>query len=256
MTTTFLEYVCTKLLGRPLSTNGKGESYWECPYCESPKFHTRDVSPRYPAGQQKFSCYRCSKWGDAWDLLEHLYLNEGHQRLMRRWKKLREDWEALEDERDAKRSTAQRKKIHAGRSRRPSTSSRSISSSGADGATFLRSDPRAVGEAFDSLTEGEVVTLSRALDIAVRKRVSLKMLANYCHSAVSERILDNPAKFKLIMRERRHLDECQDRDCDEDVCRQARGLKPLTDKQYLARQRRKKRETQLWRDADDEEGDT
>src|SRR5690349_899535 len=68
---TFLEYVCSELLGPPLRVCGEGEAFWECPWCGSPKFHTRPVSKQFP--RQKVACYRCAQWGDAYDLLRHLY---------------------------------------------------------------------------------------------------------------------------------------------------------------------------------------
>src|SRR5438552_1089868 len=61
---TFLEFVCRKLLGPPVSG-----SCWRCPYCDS---NGASFSVRPPKGDLpiKFKCHRCGEWGDEFDLMK------------------------------------------------------------------------------------------------------------------------------------------------------------------------------------------
>lgn len=68
----FLQFVCTKLLG-PAAKHGKsGESYWRCPFHndKTPSFHTLPSSTRHP---DKFNCFGCGKWGDHIDMIAHCF---------------------------------------------------------------------------------------------------------------------------------------------------------------------------------------
>src|SRR5437016_5020401 len=67
---TFLEYVAMRLMGRPVYS-----SCWPCPYCDSTRasLSVRPPKAGYPI---KFKCFRCSAWGDEFDLIQHFYPTE------------------------------------------------------------------------------------------------------------------------------------------------------------------------------------
>jgi hypothetical protein len=71
---TFLQYVATALLGKPISKGGQpGEWYWECPFCGKEKFHTL---PSRKENKDKFRCFVCGEWGDEWDIITKIALPE------------------------------------------------------------------------------------------------------------------------------------------------------------------------------------
>ena len=75
---TFLEYVCRRVMGPPVS----GASSWHCPFCDSPhaSFHVRPPKDNL---RIRFNCFRCDKWGDEYDLAKYLYPEPYPQRVER-----------------------------------------------------------------------------------------------------------------------------------------------------------------------------
>lgn len=70
---TFLQFVCTELLGQPYRVDKRG-AFWVCPFCgDMDAFHTRPIDRRWPTGHKKFKCFNrdCGAWGDAWDLIRY-----------------------------------------------------------------------------------------------------------------------------------------------------------------------------------------
>ncbi|WP_168564997.1 hypothetical protein [Crateriforma spongiae] len=60
----FLEYVATKLIGRPTA-----RKQWVCPWCNEAQLKVRPPKRDYAI---KFKCWNCDKWGDAMDLATKL----------------------------------------------------------------------------------------------------------------------------------------------------------------------------------------
>jgi hypothetical protein len=81
----FLEYLCEKLYGPPFGRR-HGTSYWPCPKCDSPKFHTM---PPKSGCKDRAKCYRCNWLADGHDLLiEHGVKDYGERRMqIEQWKK-------------------------------------------------------------------------------------------------------------------------------------------------------------------------
>jgi transcription elongation factor Elf1 len=67
--TTLLEFVLVKLIGPPYRTIGNGESYWNCPQCDSDSFHTMPDKPE--EFKHRAKCWSCgdSCRGDAIDMV-------------------------------------------------------------------------------------------------------------------------------------------------------------------------------------------
>jgi hypothetical protein len=96
---TFFEFVCHELLGPPSRSPGDGESYWECPRCCSPKFHTK---PHRPPFKDRFKCFRCDFWGDAADLILLRYPEDDYDARVACLHQLHQQHEAWEAEEEAR----------------------------------------------------------------------------------------------------------------------------------------------------------
>lgn len=84
---TFLEFVCTRLLGPPLVNKGNGECEWNCPACLAPrKFHTRPHTPEF---LDRFSCYKCDEFGHERDFLKLMGVRHEAERIkiVREWRR-------------------------------------------------------------------------------------------------------------------------------------------------------------------------
>lgn len=70
---TFLQYVCTRLIGAPVRHGAKGESWWHCPLGlhtdKTPSFHTL---PAKQGCRDYWKCFGCHRGGDEFQLLRHL----------------------------------------------------------------------------------------------------------------------------------------------------------------------------------------
>jgi hypothetical protein len=92
---TFLEYVLTKCLGRPISRQGEGVSYWNCPRCDDRHFHTMPDKPPHP---HKFKCWNKVHgvggwWGDELDMLKEFHPDEPYGDRRERLEILRQEWQ-------------------------------------------------------------------------------------------------------------------------------------------------------------------
>ena len=67
----FLEYILSRYLGRPTSSRGGGVSYWPCPKCEHPSFHTMPLKEGFKHRARCWSS-ECDFRGDAADMLKVL----------------------------------------------------------------------------------------------------------------------------------------------------------------------------------------
>src|SRR4051794_894461 len=66
--TTFLQYVCERLMGPPTRrTAHDGESYWTCPFHGGDSFHTM---PSVPGQKDRYKCFGCGALGDEADLMK------------------------------------------------------------------------------------------------------------------------------------------------------------------------------------------
>lgn len=199
---TFLEYTCTTLLGPPHKSLAHGEHYWDCPACQSPKFHTRPHKPPY---KDRFSCWRCGFWGTEIDLLRCLYPDEAQSDLSRRWKMLREEWSQLDPSETIQADDG------------PASSPSILPGVRGPERPCHKTDLE-LKPLYDGLTVVQKHYLIAALKIARDREADLTELAEYTDAMDTfERETDSLHKMM-----------CDDPECDVDVCRKARGLAPLT----------------------------
>ena len=202
-----LEFVCKRLMGPPVCG-----SCWRCPFCDS---SGSSFSVRPPKGDYaiKFKCFRCDRWGDELDLLEHFYPDEDKSQICARWTKLRHQHESARPE--SKSSFSLRGTGHT----------RSV---GQQHSTY-RDDPQDValvwsdlGDEFRDDDEISNALLVRVLTPIVERceasNVSVPTFLKYCQD------------FEDFIRksDQQHLAGCDDPECEADVCRVARGLRSLT----------------------------
>jgi hypothetical protein len=87
---TVLQYVCGQLLGEPIREGAPGESYFDCPFCGSSKFHTLPHRPEY---KDRWKCWACGERGDVFDLLAWAYPHEDFGQRRNRLTFLQMDYE-------------------------------------------------------------------------------------------------------------------------------------------------------------------
>ena len=193
--TTFLQYVCERLLGSPERRGVAGESYWCCPFHNDthPSFHTLPSKPGY---KERWCCFGCGMRGDEADLMREVMPGEGWDRRRARLVEWRQDY-------DRECEAAVSSVILPG-----TGSGRELQNAQVDHAAKL-----AENAWFDKLTDAE-----RELLIVLKERVgsevSLDLLAR-----VGRRYRE-----WFVASEAQHRAECRDADCG---CRLARGLSPL-----------------------------
>jgi hypothetical protein len=90
--TTLLQYVAAHLMGPPDSCGQPGESYWTCPRCASPKWHTL---PRREGYKDRFLCWACNYRGDEDDLLAWFYPRETYGQRVDRLGRLQAEYGGL-----------------------------------------------------------------------------------------------------------------------------------------------------------------
>jgi hypothetical protein len=92
----FLEFVCEKLMGPPISSRS-----WRCPFHEdnTPSFSVnppkqRDNGTWYPV---KFRCHAgsCGRFGDEWDLITHFKSDRTYGFQLKLWNGFRAEYEQL-----------------------------------------------------------------------------------------------------------------------------------------------------------------
>lgn len=85
----FLEFVATRLLGRPV---GDGCRLWECPHCAK-----RALAVNPPLGNYKikYRCFACREWGDEKDLVQLVLPGAGWHRWLTVLGDLGAEWEWL-----------------------------------------------------------------------------------------------------------------------------------------------------------------
>ena len=86
---TLLEYVVEKCLGSPTHSKGDGESQWDCPQCEHPRFHTMPHKPQF---KDRFLCWSCGFRGDLLDWLKEMHPDESFGDRLDRLEQLRAEY--------------------------------------------------------------------------------------------------------------------------------------------------------------------
>jgi hypothetical protein len=204
---TFLEYVCRRLMGPPVSG-----SCWRCPFCDSsgPSFSVRPPKPGYPV---KFKCFRCGEWGDEYDLMKLCHPNGGFSERRNRLDQWRQDYERdtpiLHRGPGSTQTVNQQPHIHCD-----------------EPGNVELAWANLIGELRDEVT-GEAFALqllNRVKEHCDQNHVSMEALLAYW----------NDFERWAVESEERHRAECDDPDCDARVCRIARGLAPLTPEEIEA----------------------
>jgi Toprim-like len=89
---TFLEHVCTRLLGPPSYVSGDGSAQWDCPICGRVKFHTLPPCPEY---KDRWRCWVCGAGGDEADLMRVFHPDERYPEHLHRLDMLRLEWQPV-----------------------------------------------------------------------------------------------------------------------------------------------------------------
>lgn len=89
--TTFLEFVLCKMIGPPTETRGNGESQWDCPECDHPRFHTMPEKPQF---KHRAKCWRCDFRGDVADMVKAFHPDESWPDRRQRIEDLRREYES------------------------------------------------------------------------------------------------------------------------------------------------------------------
>lgn len=213
---TLLEYVCEKLLGPAVSSDGNGQSTWPCPRHDDPgaSFHTLPHQPgKY---KDRFRCWHCSFWGDEADILREVFPQDNPGQRRARLAALKIDYGREQPEHGAES---------------PSFISPGMGSTNVEPTRVYDADPRQ-----DEFSEAADAAFAELLEY-------LGNLPNdealFTISQVSARVLEICAEHKLHPlglagriraevwireMEQEHLEQCNDDpDCDHQCCRLARG---------------------------------
>lgn len=218
---TFLEYVCRKLLGPPSYSRGDGEAHWPCPRCYDDSWHTRPTHPHYA---DKFSCYRCTWWGDEHDLLRHFHPGWDYptrQANLARW---RQEYETMTDRPD---------NTHNNRVGNTNTTGSLSSSPRGSGiqeseSTWERDDfaPEADAAQKDLLTA--LTNLPNSLTLRDKWQLCSTVLDICAHHGIHPLGLAKRCRAEewFLKIEEEHMAECTDTDCDWWCCRISQGWTP------------------------------
>jgi hypothetical protein len=200
-------------MGAPAKDSAPGESYWCCPFHNdtNPSFHTRPHNPDY---KDRWNCFGCGKWGDEADLLKEFYPNEDWPQRRARLDRLAQDYQReVKPERNQQQTPTQSHHF-------------SFRGPGRPNPTESKDNPGKVAQAWADLTKEERVIVMAARDVMREKSrgVSLDTLGDYCQGVV-EWIKET---------DRFHFAGCVDPKCDARICREGRGLPPLTQEEIKA----------------------
>jgi hypothetical protein len=231
----FLEFLIAAYLGPPNHSRDDGQSYWACPFCDSPRFHTLPDRPPY---KHRWRCHRCGARGDEHDLLAGLGGIPKFPDRVERLADLRQQYEAGRGHTSTKDGTHN----GTGPISSPGSSGGTAEAGGKYPREWTLDDTHELYDACQELSEEEWEALAAALRIMREVngyqqrtlRLSKRFLTFEGLALMSERQLDF---------DRRHLEQCRNRDCTASVCRRARGLPPLTPEES-AEVRRQARERQ------------
>ena len=88
---TFLEWLLTRLIGKPIRVVGNGESYFRCPICNGRKFHTFPLKKSF---KHRAMCWNCPFRGDSFDMLKEFHPGDTWDERRERHKELVREFEA------------------------------------------------------------------------------------------------------------------------------------------------------------------
>jgi hypothetical protein len=217
---TFLEYVCERLMGPPVSTSSN-RSVWSCPRHTDahPSFSTR---PPKDGFKDRFQCFSCGFWGDVFDLAKEFYPADNFGQRRTRVAAWRIDYE---------RECAS-----------------SINHRGGELKTVEPSKPKGdVDGAWAAFMED-------LKDLEIGQTFALQLFEQAqerCRGVSVEELIKYWRHFEDWMYEtdQQHLAECNDPDCDAQICRAAKEWPPQakedTVKRHLKAVRNKRAKERL-----------
>ena len=207
---TLLQFAITQHLGPPERDDGDGEAYFACPICGSERFHTMPAHPKY---KDRFKCWSCNYRGDLHDWLAELYPDENYRDRLNRIDGLREEFQK------AQRQSGEQPVLCRG---------------------HRGDDPRDIALAWSSVVEElgrDGVTQETALKV-------FKLAAAECraNNISIESLFDYWLDGEKWIAEsnERHMEECDNPECDYYCCRLARGWSEEQVTAAIERARRKR----------------
>jgi hypothetical protein len=254
---TFLQFLCTALLGPPAQmTSTDGESWWLCPLHNDhpPSFHTL---PHRPDQRDYWKCFGCGRGGDDFQLLRDLR-DIGRPDAQGGYKEHQALLERLRKEYARLGSCSSRGTEHPCSKREPPCSTptrtkgdRTTGTTAAAGSALPssltlsqqlgeQSSAAAIADAYRRLDPDEAATLAKAVDIAKASKVDLEGLAYFAWHSERE--------FARLRKDTndQHMTQCTESACDWYCCRLARGWTEEQIKKAIERdQRRRQLERKL-----------
>lgn len=206
---TFLEFVARTLMGPPVCGR-----MWHCPFHNdrNPSFSIRPPKAGY---EVKYKCWGCEAWGDEMDLLKLFYPREGYGERLERRRNLWMEYVKTQDDGDNQPTAQPPLSLPSGKQR------------GAKKPV----DPGAVCLAFNDLQSflrqenpDHLELLVKTLEVCRENRCTVESLVKYWRRF--ERWIEQT--------DREHRRTCNDPDCEAIVCREARGLPPLSAEELKA----------------------
>jgi hypothetical protein len=170
--TTLLEYVAERLMGPPHQRVQLGESYWPCPACASPKWHTM---PHREGYKDRFLCWACNYRGDEDDLLKWFCPKEAYGQRLQRLDRLRDEYGGLTTPNPGKEDPRRAAGPLAGLPSRGSGLEADPLTAGLGGST----DPFDVEEAYRNASPRQVESLVQAFVLARTAGVDLVALCRF-----------------------------------------------------------------------------
>lgn len=245
---TFLEYVCERKLGKPIGCSG-GRTNWPCPSCNHKSFGT--LPPREGC-KDRFRCHRCGAWGDEFDLLKELHPAKDFVWRRTQLELMRQDYEREHpvmseqtglsfsgDRGDTKRIDYEQ------------LSDRQLKELIAD-QEFSDAADRAVEALLESMNGPAKLPapINESIAIAGLFRWSTEVLETCARFGLHPTALADRLRYEAWTRESdaEHRRECNDPDCDVPLCREARGLQPLTREDFEAERKERQAEQEARRE--------
>lgn len=187
---TLFEYVLRKYIGTPAPGNK-----WACLNPNHPDSNpSMGIQPPTAAGKVRCKCYACGFYGDVYDILKILHPLESFPEQQLRVRDLQNELTAMQG----------------------------------NNGSFSQGTPEARHKATVSVVAGNIWADYRDID---GFESSLRLIERCKRDGITvEDVIEYDMKHRRSMdeMERNHILECDDPECDACVCRNARGLPPLT----------------------------
>ena len=202
---TFLEYVARQLMGPPQTG-----TYWHCPFCDSD--HGSFMVRRPKAGcRVRYKCLRCDAWGDESDLIKHFYPREDYGQRVDRLATMRSEFE---------RGAKPKSPVSPLRGRGSLTFIEGPRNDWHD-VEIVWNDYRDDLDDFEVGYSFALGLLSQLAERCEKNNVSMEAIVKYWKDF-------DTCIFEM---DQRHMEECDNPDCEAAVCRINRGLLPLTEEE-------------------------